>query len=389
MLIQNLKVSGLLSFGPGGIDLPMRPLNVLIGPNGSGKSNLLEVLALLKAAPTDLSAPIREDGGIGEWLWKGNESTKSGSIEVEVPYKDEALYHGLTLEAFRMQVEVASEFIRKNPLRQRSPGVTLLMSFSDDPDFRQERGNASLQGRDVPTADLSTSQSILSQIKDPLKQPALTSLGRFYSAIRLYRTWTFGPRSPSRTEQSAHLRHDYLDDGCPNLAVVLGAFPIAIKNRISAELGSVYDGIIGLNIATVGGGNVRLFLVEEGDREIPATRLSDGTLRYLSLLAILLHPNPPPLVAIEEPELGLHPDIIPKIAALLVEASQRMQLVVTTHSRMLVDALSDQPESIIVCSKEAGQTKMERLNSDDLKEWLERYTLGDLWSRGEIGGNRW
>src|SRR3954452_6057511 len=71
MLIRNLKVSGLLSFGARGIDLPLTALNVLIGPNGSGKSNLLEVLALLRAAPSNLPAPVREMGGVREWLWNG------------------------------------------------------------------------------------------------------------------------------------------------------------------------------------------------------------------------------------------------------------------------------------------------------------------------------
>lgn len=70
MLIHRLKVAGLLSFGPEGIDLPLQPLNVLIGPNGSGKSNLLEVLALLRASPNDLPAPIKAMGGVEEWLWK-------------------------------------------------------------------------------------------------------------------------------------------------------------------------------------------------------------------------------------------------------------------------------------------------------------------------------
>ena len=71
MLIRRLKVGGLLSFGPQGIDLPLEQLNVLIGPNGSGKSNLLEVLALLKASPTNLPEPVKEMGGVKEWLWKG------------------------------------------------------------------------------------------------------------------------------------------------------------------------------------------------------------------------------------------------------------------------------------------------------------------------------
>jgi predicted ATPase len=112
-------------------------------------------------------------------------------------------------------------------------------------------------------------------------------------------------------------------------------------------------------------------------------------LRWISLLAILLDPQPPPLVCIEEPELGLHPDLLPKLADLLREASQRMQLVITTHSDVLVDALTDTPESVIVCEKENGATTMRRLDRKDLSKWLEKYSLGQLWRSGQVGGNRW
>ena len=95
------------------------------------------------------------------------------------------------------------------------------------------------------------------------------------------------------------------------------------------------------------------------------------------------------MVAIEEPELGLHPDVMPYIADLLVNASRRMQLVVTTHSRMLVDALTDHPSSVVVCAKEKGESRLERLDAHALKAWLDKYTLGDLWSKGELGANRW
>ena len=122
---------------------------------------------------------------------------------------------------------------------------------------------------------------------------------------------------------------------------------------------------------------------------MPATRLSDGTLRYLGLLAILCHPKPPPLVCIEEPELGLHPDILPGLADLLLEASERCQLIVTTHSDTLVAALTYTPESVVVCEKEKGQTRMKRLDKVELSRWLEKYRLGELWSSGELGGNRW
>lgn len=94
-------------------------------------------------------------------------------------------------------------------------------------------------------------------------------------------------------------------------------------------------------------------------------------------------------MAIEEPELGLHPDVLPPLAELLREASERAQLVVTTHSDVLVDALSEVPETVLVCEKEHGATVLRRLGSEDLSAWLERYTLGQLWRSGEIGGNRW
>ena len=129
---------------------------------------------------------------------------------------------------------------------------------------------------------------------------------------------------------------------------------------------------------------------EEGLRHpVPATRVSDGSLRYLCLLAVLLHPTPPSVVCIEEPEIGLHPDVIPELAKLILEASSRCQIFVTTHSDILVDALTEVPESVIVCEKSGSGTQLRRLDGDELKPWLEEYRLGELWTRGRFGGNRW
>lgn len=129
--------------------------------------------------------------------------------------------------------------------------------------------------------------------------------------------------------------------------------------------------------------------LQEGDAYFPASRLSDGTLRFLALLTILCDPDPPGLICLEEPELGMHPDVIPTIADLLKEASQRTQLIVTTHSAMLVDCFNSTPEDIVVCEKHDGQTQMSRLDPEELKHWLEKFSLGELWSQGNIGGNRW
>lgn len=138
------------------------------------------------------------------------------------------------------------------------------------------------------------------------------------------------------------------------------------------------------------GGFIQVFVHYSGlESPVPASRLSDGTIRYLCLLAILCHPDPPPLVCLEEPEIGLHPDLLPGLAELLIDASHRMQLIVTTHSDTLVDGLTKVPESVVVCEKRKGSTVMERLPSEGLKRWLADYGLGQLWRRGDLGGNRW
>ena len=149
----------------------------------------------------------------------------------------------------------------------------------------------------------------------------------------------------------------------------------------------LYDGLDDFDVR-IKGGTVELFLTE-GNFIMPARRLSDGTLRYLCLLAILCDPEPPPLICIEEPELGLHPDLLPKVADLLMEASARTQLIVTTHSDILVDAMTGRPEDVVVFEKRDGKTEAMRLDRSELAVWLDKYRLGQLWTRGEIGGTRW
>ena len=160
-----------------------------------------------------------------------------------------------------------------------------------------------------------------------------------------------------------------------------------VKAAILDRLKDLYEGVSDFELV-VEGGTVQVFFTE-GDISIPATRLSDGTLRYLCLLAILCDPEPPPLICIEEPELGLHPDIPPKLADLLVRASQRTQLIVTTHSDILVDAMTERPEAVVVCEKHERRTAMRRLKQEDLTSWLSKYRLGQLWTKGPLGGTRW
>ena len=396
MLIHRLRVAGLLSFGPEGIDFPLQPLNILIGPNGSGKSNLIEVLALLRASPHDLPAPIKATGGVEEWLWKAptvaglTNAVSAATIDavIQPPLHGQTpLRHVLEIIRHGGRFEVADERI-ENERPQAGHADTYFF-------YRYQRGEPVINDpevRGLRRESVKPEKSILSQVKDPERYPVLGWLQEQYEQIRLYRDWTFGPSTPVRRMQSSHGRNDVLDDGADNLILVLSNILPRIENRFVDALRQLYDGVDGI-YATVRDGNLLLSLKESGGRLITTARLSDGTLRYLTLLSILLHPEPPPLVAIEEPELGLHPDLIPEIAELLVSASERMQIVVTTHSRMLVDALTEHPSAVVVCTKEDGASQFERLDHAHLKKWLEGYsasaTLGDLWSSGDIGGNRW
>jgi len=172
------------------------------------------------------------------------------------------------------------------------------------------------------------------------------------------------------------------DDGLTLVDTAMGA-----KKAILKGLKDLYDGIQDFDVL-VEGNTVQVFFTE-GEFVIPATRLSDGTIRFLALMAVLLHPQKAPLVCIEEPELGLHPDALAIIAELLVEAKEKTQVIVTTHSDALVDGLTSVPETVVVCEKRGGSTQMCRKTSSELTMWLKDYGLGQLWRRGEIGGNRW
>ena len=386
MFIKRIQLKNLLSFGPDTEALELLPLNVLIGPNGSGKSNLIEAISLLKATPRDLTAPIRAGGGIHDWIWRGDPRASSAHIEVIInnPRGSSALRYCLGFAEMGQQFELTEERIENKEKDL----------FHSMPYYELQYGRATLSYRgekqhQLRQEEINPQQSILAQRKDPNQYPELTWLGETFGRMRLYRESSFGRRTPPRQPQQADLPNDFLLEDGKNLGLVLNRLKREpkVKVQILETMRQLYEGVIDLDVS-IEGGTVQVF-AQEGSIMVPATRLSDGTLRFLCLLAILCHPNPPPLVCIEEPELGLHPDVLPVLSDLLREASQRCQLIVTTHSDMLVDTLTDTPESVVVCEKHDGKTEMHRLDKADLAEWLKRYSLGELWTRGDLGGNRW
>ena len=388
VLIRRITLQNLLSFGPNQVELELGPLNVLIGPNGSGKSNLIAAIGLLQAAPKDLAAPIREAGGMGEWRHKGESRARKSAIHavVDYPPSPRALRYRLAVEAQGNAFHVRTEFVEDDEPEDGDGGRRAYYVYSHG------------MGTLVPTdgvkrllagEDLDPGQSILAQLKDPHGFPEITDLGKRLERIRIYREWSFGRQTPTRRPQPSDSRNDFLAEDTSNLGLVLNRLrrTPAVKKRLLEAARKLYEGLTDFDVI-VEGGTVQVFLEENGIT-VPAVRLSDGTLRYLCLLAILCHDDPPPLVCIEEPELGLHPDMMPTIADLLREASTRCQLIVTTHSDVLVDALTEEPESVVVCEKHEGRTQLQRLNKKDLAQWLARYSVGELWRKGELGGNRW
>lgn len=387
MLLQQIEASNLLSFGPKVISLQLRPLNILVGPNGSGKSNLIEAISLLRAAPSHLASPVRDGGGIRDWIWKGS-SSPTASIEVIVdnPGRDLGLRHRIEFTESSQRFELVDELIEN-----QQPWGSHEESYFY---YRFQHGNPVLnvrgtEERRLQREDVASDESILSQRKDPDQYPEITYLGQVYSRIRIYRDWVFGRYTKPRQPQKVDQPNDYLDAEYANLGLVLNRLrkESSTKKELLENLRQLYDGIEDYEVFFQGG-TVQVFFQEPGF-SIPATRLSDGTLRYLCLLAVLCDPSPPPLVCIEEPELGLHPDIMPTLARLMKRASERTQLIVTTHSDILVDEFTEDAEAVVVCSKSGGQTTMERLSESNLGEWLQKYRLGQLWTKGEIGGVRW
>jgi len=389
MFIRQIKVSGLLSFGPEGIDLPLQNLNVLIGSNGSGKSNLVEIFALLKASPRNLPAPMKEMGGVREWFWKGDAPPKEAIIEALIeqpPTAKQNIRHRLTVMQNGERFEVADEQIEYEIPRNDSDQPFYFYNYRRGRPFLKEFEGSTEESFD--RKNIRPEESSLYQVTVPQRYAVLAHLSAWYSGIFLFRNWEFGPNAAIRKASSPDAPNDFLRDGGTNLDVVLSSFRGESKRNLIACLKELFDGINDYTTPT-GSNGIMFYLEEEGGRSIPKTRLSDGTLRYVCLLAILLHPAPPPLIVIEEPEFGLHPDVIPQVARLLMDASQRTQIVVTTHSRMLIDSLSEAPESVVVCDRYHGESVFERLDALELQEWLKKYSLGDLWSSGELGGNRW
>ncbi len=393
--LKSITLEGFLSYGPDPVAVPLSALNVVIGPNGSGKSNLVEAVSILRAVPRDLPLPIRKGGGVKDWLWKGEKEAEKAQIELliseghvaRLQSGDPVVRYRLVFGAKGDSFVVLDERLEN---AEAAPGQVKPYFYFG---YENERPMLNAHNLNVPRElrreDIDPTQSILSQRKDPDTYPELTRLAETLGRILVYRNWHFGPDSALRSSCRPDVRTDHLSEDFDNLPARLAALKRspAVKKRFIEFLGELAPGFEDLEVIPEGG-RLQLYLAENG-RAVPAHRLSDGTLRYLCLLAILLDPTPPPFIVIEEPELGLHPDMLPILRDLMADASTRCQLLVTTHSTQLVDAMTDYAESVLVCEKREGTSVVSRLTQEEVDRWREHGSLGHLWMAGHIGGTRW
>ncbi len=389
VLIDEITLRSLLSYGPDTEPVVLRSLNVLIGPNGSGKSNFLDAFDVLRAAPNEITLPIQRSGRMDAWLWQNERgvSADSFSIEAVVSLDPTQVRYSVSLASKPPFGYVTHE--RIEDAKAKVAGKKPYFYFGYETGRPMINGKGEKGRRALRSDQIDPQRSILAQRREPDIYPELSRLAEKLGAIRCYRSWSFGRDAPGRGPQPTELPTLGLSPSGDNLVLVLhrlAGIP-RVKREILERLRQLYAPLDDLYVE-IAGGNALLFLIE-GDRRIPATRLSDGTLRYLSLLAILCDPEPPPLIILEEPELGLHPDVLPTIADLLGQAAERTQLIVTTHSGVLVDAFTESPEHVLVCERTDGGTRVRRLDGEKLAVWLKEYSLGTLWSQGDIGGNRW
>lgn len=391
MLIKSLQLANLLSYGPDHPPIELKPLNVLVGANGSGKSNFLEAISLLQAAPDQITRPVRDGGGIQDWLHQsaGQTGARPDAWVDAVIANSQGNNHFRYRVAFNEmggRFQVQDEYLEYEKAQTGKAQPYFFYRWNSGRPVLNTKG---LGERGLQRDSIQPDLSILAQKRDADLYPELTWVARQLAAIRQYREWTFGRYATPRLAQKTDAPNDRLEPDCSNLGLVLNRLRMngAARRKLVTSLRQVYEGIEDVDVS-IQGGMAQVFLME-ANGPIPATRLSDGTLRYLALLTVLCDPDPPPLVTIEEPELGLHPDMLPVVAELLTDASERTQLIITTHAPGLVDALTDQPESILVCERTEAGTTIERLDALYLQPWLEKYRLGQLWTSGQLGGTRW
>ena len=392
MAIQKLDIHGFRSFQ----DVSWQPgrLNLLVGPNGSGKSNLLRLLELIAdAAKGKLAQSVSDAGGMLPLLWDQRAPSISWTLRIDPvdPGRnsvDDALTLELSLEqlrntsAYQIALDSLGNWARFERGEQPSPYWIYRRDLRSAVVYdAQARALVSFDDEDP-------NESSLSQFSDLRTNPIPTYTRRFLEAWRIYHNVHVERGAPMRSPATTQYVKLVAADGS-NLASVLHTlytgdreFKRQINEGMRAGFGNQFEEIVFQPAAAQ---QIQLAIQWRSSRQPHAGQdLSDGTLRFLFLLTILASPEPATLLAIDEPEVGLHPNMLPIVAEYAAEAGRRTQVIMTSHSPVFLDAFSHVSPQVTLLHWEEGQTQLFPLNSDELTRWLEQYRLGQLFTSGDL-----
>lgn len=344
-------------------DFPLTSLNLLIGANGSGKTNFISAFKLLNQIIEEkLQTFIATQGGADTLLYFGQKKTEAIELKLEFGING---YDCLLIPAAGDTLIFASEQVW----------------FHDKARFPQPYKEG-LGGGYKETRLLEISRT----------SRATTIADHVLRAIRNWRIYHFHDTSTgAKVKQSGNINdNEVLRADASNLA----AFLYLLRQTQKAHYQKIVSTIrlvapffddFNLRPDPLNPEKIQLEWLEVGsDSYFNAHVLSDGTLRFMCLAALLLQPNLPSTILIDEPELGLHPYAITVLASLLKSASQDVQVIVSTQSVPLVNQFN--PEDIIVVDRKDNQSTFSRLDEKDLEGWLDDYGMGDLWEKNLLGG---
>ncbi|WP_421977585.1 AAA family ATPase [Roseivirga seohaensis] len=359
-MIDYLEIEGYKSIKE--LKIELKPINILIGSNGAGKSNFISFFKLLRAIFNQrLQHFVLEEGKADNLLYFGRKRTEYlfGKVIFKEGRDNNAYYFALAPN------KQGGLFIE-----QEGAGYNV---------SRDHYGNYfsknNLEESRVAIENYPRNQ----YLRDYLKQLQIFHFHDTSSTSSL--------RRDCDVENNRYLNHD--GSNLPAYLYYMKVKHPIVYKRIEYTVRSVapfFDHFI-LEPSRLGDGRIELRWNEtdDVDSNFSASQFSDGTIRFIALATLLLQPEPPKVIIIDEPELGLHPFAISKLAGMIQAASSRTQLIISTQSVNLVDQFD--PGDIIAVdrSREEKQSIFMRLDEGNLTEWLNEHTMGELWQRNIIG----